>query len=137
MTENPYKSPPHDTTSCRPGPRTYVIHSIPFLSFIWLATRIGFSIGIVIGVAALCASPFGVFDFALTPRLGGFAMQGIAAGVPILLMAPLYFGLVSMVLSVPAYIPFSFITRLFGGLRLNVRNLPGATPDSADSSDQE
>lgn len=120
MTANPYEAPNADATQEHRESRIASIRSIPFRTYFLLCVCIGFSSGIVVGVGALIASPTGAFDFKLTDRLGGFELQGMAAGFLAILVIPPYVGMVLALLSVPAYIPFCLTVKLIRRLRFVV-----------------
>ena len=120
MAVNPYDAPSTNAAQENPVPQGVAIKSIPFRTFVILCACTGFSFGVVLGVVALVASPFGVMDFRLNDRLGRLELQGIAAGLFALLVAPLYLATVSALLSVPGYIPFRLMLKVIRRLRFVV-----------------
>ncbi len=58
----------------------------------------------------------GELDFKLVDRLGDFKADGYKAGLLALFGCPLYFCLVTAVLSFPAYFPFLLCLRVVKGI---------------------
>ena len=110
------------------------ITRLPLGGFVRFAACFGASVGLVVGVAGLVLSPFGVLDFHVADRWGGFGLSGIRAGMLFFCVWPVYFTVLFTVIAFPAYLPFRLISRVLTRYRIPADCV---APNASDAGDRD
>jgi len=97
--------------------KTIIVRKIKLLSFIKLIASAGVAIGWFLGVVSLIASLFGGPAAA---NIFGMQFRGIAGGLVNVVWVPVVFGVGLGILALVGYLPFLWLLRGIGGIKLEL-----------------